>query len=296
MPKVKQDTPVARWTAVWWQKDNETVEDMLARQPILNKFFEDECKHWFYQLERGKDCGKLHFQIRISLKNRVRASFFANAAKEINAIKACDFRPESVNGEKMSKFYHMKRDTRVEGPWSDKDAIPFIPSYWDSTPTFVWHAEARRLLDEATGRQLVLVVDKKGGRGKTALTRLLVKEGAKEVPSFLGTAKDIMRASYAVLDGTNPERTQTLVIDIPRSQTKCQKDFWYHAATALEKVKDGVQVEDRYHFQTFYSQPPRIIAFCNDPPPHDALTHGRWLILSLDDMPEDSLASLGAAL
>lgn len=282
MPKVKQESPIARWTAVWWADEEEDIDEMLERIPILKDFLMDECKHWVFQIERGEESGRLHFQIRISLKNRTRLGPLVKAAKKLNDIKPVDFRPESTAGEKMSKFYHIKSRTRVWGPYSDKDDPPHIPSDWNSVPDMPWHQEVLDMMNSCNRRELVLVVDPNGGTGKTALTRKLVMAGGKEVPSFLGGAKDMMRAAHAMVDGGNPDKVYKMIFDIPRSQTRCQKDFWWHAATALEKLKDGVVIEDRYVFQMTYINPPQIIVFTNEAPPDGCLSAGRWKVYSME--------------
>ena len=260
-----------RWAFTWWVEGD-------ANKDILIEWLGANTKKWCFQQERGAESGNLHFQGRLSLKDKKRANELSKALETLNKIKHMDLSEE--HEEKGSSFYSMKKDTRVAGPWTDKDKPAFIPEYWSSpdVPVFPWHERAKEALEGASARQILCVVDAEGGVGKTALTRALVKEGAKEVPSFLGGAKDMMRATHGMIDGCDPSKVHTLVIDIPRSQVQAQKDFWWHAATALEKLKDGVVVEDRYSFKMMYINPPRIMVFTNTRPPPACLTVGRWII------------------
>lgn len=283
MPKAAKQSKSAlyRWAFTWWVEGDENRQK-------LEEWLKGHCKKWVFQTERGTENGGLHFQGRMSLTTRKRKSEVLNLLDSLCKIKAVHLSEE--HEEESSSFYAMKTDTKVAGPWTDKDKPKYVPKAWENAPEMAWHPECMQMLEDSNRRELVLVIDEKGETGKTVLTRKLVTKGAFEVPSFLGGAKDLMRAAYGALDGTDPARIHTLILDIPRSQAEAHKRFWWDACTALEKLKDGVIVEDRYTFRIRYIEPPRILVFTNTMPPVEALSRGRWKILNLQDY-EDFFAS-----
>jgi len=71
------------------------------------------CKAFVFQLEKGEQTGYVHYQGRVSLNERARKA-------NILALKDAKYSPTSREGSKNFD-YVMKEDTRLEGPWSDKD-------------------------------------------------------------------------------------------------------------------------------------------------------------------------------
>lgn len=101
--------------------DNISVDD-------LHSLLRPLCKKWSFQLERGAKKtekhpeGYLHYQLRLSLvKKKTLKSALA-------FLLAGGFKghltTSSTNSLTGDAFYVLKADTRVDGPWTDKDYVP----------------------------------------------------------------------------------------------------------------------------------------------------------------------------
>ena len=86
----------------------------------LKKWCTEHCKKWGFQGEQCPTTGKFHFQMRVSLKRKSRKlpwmSWQAKVSPTSNHICAGNFYD-----------YVTKEDSRVIGPFTDKDEIIYIP-------------------------------------------------------------------------------------------------------------------------------------------------------------------------
>ena len=107
MSKVKD--PIAVWDF--------TLAERTCNVGELKEFLNKHCKRWAFQLEEGEQNGYKHYQGRVSLKVRARkgpchdAIHWSPTSKDV-----------AVTG---NEFYVLKEETRVLGPWTDRD--PYIP-------------------------------------------------------------------------------------------------------------------------------------------------------------------------
>lgn len=94
--------------------------DQCSDRGQLLKFLREHCKKWAYQLEQNGDDGKLHWQCRVSLIKKKRKSEFL----AVLPFPHSSVSPSSSSVHEGQNFnYTMKADTRVEGPWTDKDDL-----------------------------------------------------------------------------------------------------------------------------------------------------------------------------
>ena len=108
----KQASPCLTYDITAW-KDRISKESVFA---VLRA----NCRQWVFQLERCESTGKLHWQMRIKAKEKIRATGVAKWFPK----GSCHVSVTS-NENRDNMFYVMKESTRVEGPWSDKD--PYVP-------------------------------------------------------------------------------------------------------------------------------------------------------------------------
>lgn len=122
--------------------ESESVRlDLLLPPCMLEETFEIlDSKNWVFQLERGEETGRLHYQCSLSLKNKVTKSkllrLLAIAWKQqfpnhpvletlsgegVSETSESLFNQTTVlpmQDEAASFDYSQKTDTRVKGPWS----------------------------------------------------------------------------------------------------------------------------------------------------------------------------------
>ena len=230
------------------------------------------CKKWAFQLERGAATSALHYQARISLRKKARKG------RVRRLFIGCHVSPESNIGKHTGEFYAMKDETRVAGPWSDKDVNHYRdPRYDIADHYFPWQEEAMRRLITQDDRQILIVVDPTGHTGKTVLAHHIVLfHGGIFVPSFFQTGEDVLQFVHGF---TAEGGRYIIVVDVPRAAVLSQLAGRLFAA--FETIKGGYVYDRRYHAQARYLRPPRIVVFCNDEPDKTLLTGDRWDILRL---------------
>ena len=95
----------------------------------VKDFLKEYCKKWCFQQEKGEKTGYLHWQIRGSLKNKVRMNVMMRYIKDAFGYEnvSPDGLSRTSNENKDNDFYCLKEATRVDGPWKDTDEEIFIP-------------------------------------------------------------------------------------------------------------------------------------------------------------------------
>lgn len=114
-------------------------------------------------------------------------------------------------------------------------------------------------------RKIIWYVDHEGGKGKSELTKYLVKYHN----AFLAQGKSV-DIKYAY-------KGQPIVIfDIPRS---CEHISW----DAIESIKNGLFFNTKYYSAMKGFPIPHVICFSNHAPPYDKLSDDRWDVRYIDE-------------
>lgn len=255
-----------RWAFTWWVQGE---DNRLKLVDWLNT----HCKKWVFQQERGGESGELHFQGRFSLKEKERKHKVLAAMQGLNAIK--DVHLSEEHQEEGSSFYCLKKDTRADGPWSDRDRPANIPDEWRAMPSFPWHADLKARLELQDMRQVTILTDPVGGIGKSVFTKQVMMEGGIWIPSTMDTSDKMMQCAYGQLQGRDFNKRVTMVLDLPRASSK-SRNFWIKLCEVVESLKNGVAYDWRHSWKQVTFASPRIVIFTNDDPPMDLLTSDRW--------------------
>ena len=275
--KKAADDHRGRQLARWHLTKNGVSEEDTERvqfEDNLRKY----AKHYCFQLERAPTTGTLHYQVRLSLKTK---TYFGQVQK---MFPGCHVSPEStVAGDTdLGPLYAMKDDTRVSGPWTDKDVKQYIDPQYDIASHYLpWQEECKRRLIGQNKRQVLVVVDPVGNSGKTCFAHHIVlfkvcgNEG-RFVPPFCNTPDEIMQFVHSIIE---PQGDYTIVVDLPRTGvlTRMARQMF----GALETLKGGYCYDKRYSGKYKYFKPPKMLVFCNDVPDKGLLTGDRWDILTL---------------
>jgi len=228
-------------------------------------------KSWVFQLEEG-DSGYLHFQGRGSLFKKRRFSELKKILATANLAKL--HVSPTVTANLGSAFYCMKLDTRIDGPWSDKDSPPvYVPrQYRDITP-YPWQQSVLDSANTFDSRTVNLVYDPEGSRGKTTIAVLcaLHHKGIRIPPindheKLLATCCDILLAKEERSPGP-------VFIDLPRFMDKTRL---HGLISACEEIKNGHCYDLRYHYKEWYFDSPPVWVFTNTMIPIEALSADRW--------------------
>lgn len=243
---------VCRWDFTLPEKDT-TLDE-------LKIFLQQYCRQYVFQLEEGKETKFRHYQGRVTLKVKKRKG----PAKEGYHFH---WSPTS-NANRDNDFYCLKEDTRILGPWTDKD--PYIPRQVREVKTLLpWQQQIYDDADNWDKRHINVIYDVKGEIGKSTLVSYLMAHGRGRRIPCMDSYKDYMQM---VMDAP---KSKLYLVDFPRSIShKNTASFW----SAIETIKDGYAYDARNHFREMLFDCPNIWVFTNQMPDVKALTTSRWLL------------------
>jgi len=250
-----------------------TLKEGSLASATLCKVLPRLAKKWAFQLEEGES-GYRHFQGRVSLHKKARLAVVIKLFNAHACFKGVHLSLTSSGG--ASTFdYVLKDDTRVEGPWTDKDPKPaYVPRHIRECSTL--RPFQQSILDECklyNERTIDLVYCPEGNKGKSVLCGKARGLGYRVMPPVFDY-KDILRMVYCC------PTSSAYFVDMPRSikQDKLASFF-----AGLETIKDGYAYDDRYKFKEKSFDSPRIFVFTNKLPDPGYLSKDRWSIWTIND-------------
>lgn len=222
-------------------------------------------KKWGYQKEIGEKTGYIHYQGRISLIKKLRESEIV----KLLPIKG-KWTPTSTTCSSGELFYKYttKEETRVEGPWTDRDEPKYIPRQLrEITELYPWQNKVLEKIKEWDTRHIDVIIDKQGCRGKSILVGYAVINNlAQKIPP-LCNFKEMMGIAM------NMPTSRAYFIDMPRALDKSKQEEFY---SAIESIKDGYLWDNRYTWKCKWIDCPNIWIFTNVPVNKKLLTRDRW--------------------
>lgn len=253
-----------------------TMSAALNEKSTVLKFADSLFKRWAFQLEKGKEDGYLHWQFRGSLETKKRKGELIKMMREGGIVIADNaVKPSAkITFTSCDEEYVMKEDTRVEGPWSSKDVVAYIPIDMRATPDWrPWQAECiETMAVKPNRRHIHCFVDTSGNIGKSFLAMWLHCHGkAFYVPCFT-EAKELMRMSTGMLKSGWRD---TFFIDLPRALSHKSENEIYGG---IEQLKTGMIYEDRYEFRMQAIDPVHVFIFTNRVPNMKLVSPDRWII------------------
>ncbi len=242
----------------------------------LFKLLAEWCKKWAVQVELGEEKNYLHYQCRVSLFKRKRRDEIIEQSGLTGR-----WSPTTRGVHAKTKFnYVLKADTRVDGPWTDKDYEPKAPMttqmklFLEKERYPCW-VEVEQKIQVWEERKVICISDK-GLTGKSMFLEYLEYKGlAKRLPP-VRNAQDLLRAVYDMKDA------RCYIIDIPRAMGREKLAGFY---AGIETIKDGWCYDERYSFKARYIQPgrPNVVVFGNHEPDQSLLTRDRWDEYTIED-------------
>jgi len=214
--------------------------------------------------------GYLHYQGRISLMKKKRVNELKNLLLENNYyLSKAHFSP-TVNNNVGQVFYCMKLDTRIDGPWTDKDEkeVPIPKQLAIIENLYPYQQE---IIDRAlycwSPRNINVLIDTEGCKGKSTLAlHCAVHKIGKQIPS-VNSYLDIMQCVMSMpISGL-------YFIDMPRAINKNKLIEFYGG---IESIKNGYCFDFRYKYTEKYFNSPEIWIFSNKYPQKDLMSRDRW--------------------
>nr|WAE42359.1 MAG: replication associated protein [Cressdnaviricota sp.] len=220
-------------------------------------------KKWCFQLEKA---GSEHYQGRMSLKEKM----FINQVIQRMEVN-WHFSPTSITN-KDNEFYVMKVDTRIAGPWTDRD-IEVPRQLKEIEKLRPWQQTIANDGVNWLPRKINVVYDKMGNSGKSILKMHVMCNKLGHAVIFQENYKDLMRQVMA------KEARRLYIVDIPRALYGKNEDAIYGA---IESIKDGHVYDDRYTWQEKVFDSPNIWVFTNTLPSAKWLSNDRWIYWQIE--------------
>lgn len=237
----------------------------LTHSKIIS-FLKGIAKKFTFQLEKG-DSGYLHYQGRMSLIKKRRKM----EALPLFTVAPNYFEPttsqEHIAGD---AFYQMKEDTKVEGPWSDKDVEVYIPRQvreMGALRPFQLDIVADECVWDTRHINVIYCPD--GNIGKSRLVAYCRAYGIGRPLPPVNDFKDLLRMVCDL------PTSKMYLFDLPRS---LGKDKMFQFFSAVETIKDGYAYDDRYAFKEKVFDCPNIWIFTNVIPDTSMLSLDRWKV------------------
>lgn len=248
----------------------------------VRAFCDAWCKQWVFQKEKS-DTGYEHWQLRFSAikKRRIKDHIYNWRTKKCGLVfseKALTPTSNSVfEGAERKVFkYVLKEDTRVEGPWSDKDEVKILTKsvQWIKDHGLdPWMREVVEISKTYDHRHINVMVDKVGNSGKTTFEDWFAFED-HGFDIWFGPIKDMEEEVAA-----NCGRT-CYTINLPRALNKKEmSDFWQF----VERLKDGRMRDARYKSKRRKMERPVIWIFTNDKPDLRGQSADRWKFYEIEN-------------
>lgn len=256
-PKTKATKTYANAMEVW----DVTIHDIRPVQE-LRDYLKTFSKKYCFQLERGEEEGKLHYQTRFSLKVKERDT---GVYKRFKDWKAHVTLTSLENRDNM--FYVMKEDTRVDGPWTDENEVYVPRDIRGIKELRPWQMTLKENLIKDDDRCVDILIDKDGNNGKTLFSRYMQIFHNAQIMPMVNDYKDLMRMAYSLRE------KKIFFIDMPRS---IEKKKLKQLFGGIESLKGGYAYDDRYTFKQALFDPPRVCVFTNVEPKLEYLTKDRW--------------------
>ena len=243
----------------------------------IAKVLKELFKKWAFQKEKGEG-GFLHWQVRGHLWK----------PKTIQSVIK-EYAPLTWNGrwsvtsaethQKSGFNYVLKTDTRVDRPWSDKDADFEEPPpltrqlrVFMENPLYPWQQTLLTEAEQIDDRLIKVILDQLGNNGKSILAEFLEYKGiAFEVPP-MNSMEDIMQCCM----GIRPQKCY--IVDMPRGMKKDKLAGFY---AGLEALKNAVMYDKRYNFKKRRIDRPQIIVFTYTEPDWELMSPDRWVVFTI---------------
>lgn len=245
-----------------------SVEHNDENRLTLYKHLIRRCDKFVFQAENTVD--NPHYQGYFHLKNCCRPK---TIAKEWNEqLFGVEVRASSTTGQTALKEYCLKEDTRVAGPWADKE-LYLGKDLWPESKMPPWQQKMLQILNQDPGdRTMHWVYDPIGNNGKTKFCKYLCYK-RNGVGLVYGHSTDVLN-----LVSKMPNRP-IYAWNLTRAKPANLSELDLYAA--MESVKDGFFVNLKYETKQILMNPPHVVVFANHLPKRHHISADRWKIYEL---------------
>ena len=236
---------------------------------LVKKWCMEHCKKWAFQQEECPSTERLHFQGRVSLQRKARATEIPKDNLKFH------WTPTSKEN-RTNNFYVTKEDTRVAGPWKDDDEKKVMTTQLDIFLGFAlrgYQAWIKEQCDVFSMRTIDLLYDPTGNIGKSLFSEYMEYIGlVEEIPPYR-LMDDIFQWVYG-----RPKK-KAYFLDLPRGM---KKDKLADLYSGIEVIKNGIAYDKRHFPKKERFTRPRVFVFTNELPCLSLMSRDRWVIHTVD--------------
>lgn len=239
-------------------------------------------KKWCFQLEKGAEKGYMHWQGRISLKNKHRLCELKKMWTDTPLPN--HLRPTSKEVAITGNFFYVqKEETRVEGPYDNRSYVEkYIPRQFRGLmdKLYPYQQQIYDCAKEFDSRIINLVYDKRGNQGKSTIAALCELFGnGLDLPP-VNDAEKLVQSLCDICIAKNLRNPSPVFIDMPRAMDKSRLHGIY---TAIEQIKKGKLYDVRHSYRDWWIDSPQLWVFTNIEPDLELLSRDRWKVWIVDD-------------
>lgn len=264
------------WDLTWTPAEPFETE---AAQMRLKTKLKKEAKFWTFQLERGHTAQRLHYQARLSLKNACISSGALISRWKVDS----EWHFSKTSNPNTRNFdYQLKEDTKVDGPWSDRDTDQYIPRQYRGMETALlpFQQQIWDSYEEFDPRSVNCVIDPDGAKGKSTLASLCDLHGRGIDMPVCNDGEKLMQSICDICMGQRIRTPYIVFIDLPRSMNQSKLGGMY---TAIEQIKKGKLYDFRHQYKSWWIDSPQLWVFCNTMPNTHYLSKDRWRFFTISD-------------
>lgn len=239
------------------------------------------CKRYCFQLEQGEQTGYIHFQGRFSLIKKHRKS---ELMKMFKKVPVPNYLEPTTNATYYAgdMFYVMKDETRVDGPWDERETEKYIPrQYRDMlSKLYPYQKHIYETANVFDTRIINLIYCEHGGVGKSTIASVceLFANGIDLPP--VNDAEKLIQSCCDICEAKKVRNPSPIFVDLPRAMNKDRLNGIY---TAIEQIKKGKLFDLRYKYKEYWIDSPQIWVFSNIEPDLAMLSKDRWRVWYVDE-------------
>lgn len=262
----------------------------------VREFCKDNSSRWVFQKEKGTgENGYEHYQCRVSLNKKLRIENMLQLMRKhglkVSGAAVSQTSKNCAENTFATFNYVMKEDTRIAGPWDDKQdrKVKTRSVQWiDDNGTLPWQETMIDMIKLYNHRNIDILWDKRGNLGKSVFADWMefydhaiecsLEEDVKEMKHF------VYQHAHA----------KCYIFDTERAlDKKDQRRFW----AFIEQLKNGKVSDNRYKNKRIKMERPHIWVFTNWIPESYMQSPDRYRYWTVEDneleryYPEDACAA-----
>lgn len=270
----------------------------------VERFLNMTVDGWVFQVENSKPGEdyiqqNVHIQGRLIVKRRMRTRMMFDKMcryfeeQKYEHITPFNIRITPTSNPTRNFSYVMKEETRVQGPFSDRDAGVYVVQdplenktlyTWQDLVCNTWLSKQGQMCYNKSGRKILFVIDKQGCTGKSSLVKHLMLNRQKDVLVLppCGSASQLSKA--LVECGPYPN----YVLDLPRVKPSDEKAF-EDLLFIIEQLSNGIVTSVMYgQYKSMIMDNPAIVILSNYELPY-RLSADRYVTIDPRECRPDSI-------